>query len=151
MTFERITEEETKNLCITPAILKAGWVPKQMRMETVINGVKESKYQFTPGRVIVRGDKAVRAKGRRTDYILVHKNNKPLAIVEAKDTSHNLGDGMQQALEYAEMLDIKFAYSSNGKAFLEHDLITGIEKELSLDEFPSEENLWDRYKEELNI
>ncbi|MBQ7352160.1 MAG: hypothetical protein IJW59_04830, partial [Clostridia bacterium] len=81
MTFERITEEETKNLYITPAIRHAGWEPKQMRMETVINGVKESKYQFTPGRVIVRGDKAVRAKGRRTDYILVHKNNKPLAIV----------------------------------------------------------------------
>ncbi|MBQ7797519.1 MAG: DEAD/DEAH box helicase family protein [Clostridia bacterium] len=151
MTFERITEEETKNLYITPAIRHAGWEPKQMRMETVINGVKESKYQFTPGRVIVRGDKAVRAKGRRTDYILVHKNNKPLAIVEAKDTSHNLGDGMQQALDYAEMLDIKFAYSSNGKAFLEHDLITGIERELSLDEFPSEETLWNRYKEELNI
>ena len=149
--FNKITEEETKNLYITPAILKAGWEPKQMRMETVLNGVKENKYEFTPGMVIVRGNKVERAKGKRTDYILVHKNNKPLAIVEAKDTSHNLGDGMQQALEYAKLLDIKFAYSSNGRGFLEHDLITGIEKELSLDEFPSEEILWSRYKEGLNI
>ena len=151
MAFERVTEEETKNLYITPALMKSGWTAKQMRMETVINGVKENKYQFTPGRIIVRGDKAVRGNGRRTDYILVHKSNKPLAIVEAKDIYHNLGDGMQQALEYADMLDIKFAYSSNGKAFLEHDLITGIERELSLEEFPTEEMLWHRYKEELNI
>ena len=151
MLFEKLTEEETKNMYITPAILKAGWELRQMRMETFFNGVKESKYQFTPGRVIVRGDKAVRANGRKTDYILVHKNNKPLAIVEAKDTSHNLGDGMQQALDYAQILDIKFAYSSNGRAFLEHDLITGVERELSLDEFPSEETLWNRYKQELNI
>lgn len=151
MPFSKITEEETKNLYITPAILKAGWTARQIRMETVINGIKENKYEFTPGRVIVRGNKAVRGKGRRTDYILVHKNNKPLAIIEAKDISHNLGDGMQQALDYAEMLDIKFAYSSNGKAFLEHDLITGTERELSLEEFPTEEMLWKRYKEGLNV
>ena len=151
MSFQKLTEEETKNMYITPAILKAGWELRQMRMETFFNGVKENKYQFTPGRVIVRGDKAIRATGRKTDYILVHKNNKPLAIVEAKDISHNLGDGMQQALDYAQILDIKFAYSSNGRGFLEHDLITGVERELSLDEFPSEETLWNRYKQELNI
>lgn len=151
MTFEKLTEEETKNIYITPAILKAGWTSRQMRMESHINGTKENKYQFTPGRVIVRGNSATRGKGKKTDYILVHKSNKPLAIVEAKDYQHNLGDGMQQALEYAEMLDIKFIYSSNGKGFLEHDMFTGAERELSLDKFPSEEDLWERYKAGENI
>ena len=73
MGFDKITEEEKKNMYITPALIKSGWTPKQMRMETYI----------TPGRIIVRGDRAERAKGKKTDYILVHKNNKPLAIVEA--------------------------------------------------------------------
>lgn len=141
MGFDKITEEETKNMYITPALIKSGWTPKQMRMETYI----------TPGRIIVRGDRAERAKGKKTDYILVHKNNKPLAIVEAKDIYHNVGDGMQQALDYAEMLDIKFVYSSNGKSFLEHDMFTGEEVEIPIDRFPSEKELWERYKQSCGI
>ena len=151
MPFEKLTEEETKNIYITPAILKSGWTTRQMRMESYINNSKEMKYQFTPGQVIVRGDKVVRAKGKKTDYILVHKNNKPLAIVEAKDYQHNVGDGMQQALEYAEMLDIKFVYSTNGKGFLEHDLFTGGEREIDMDNFPTEDELWSRYKKGAGI
>jgi type I restriction enzyme R subunit len=77
---------------------------------------------FTDGRVIVRGNQTERAKGKKADYILFYKPNLPLAIVEAKDDNHSVGGGMQQAIEYAEILDIPFAYSSNGAAFGEHDM-----------------------------
>jgi type I restriction enzyme R subunit len=105
------------------------------------------EYSFTDGRVIVRGNaKPVRGKRKKADYILCYKRNLPLAIVEAKDNNHSVGAGMQQGLEYAAILDIPFVYSSNGDGFLEHDRTKGSEQEIALDEFPSPDELWDRYK-----
>ena len=96
------------------------------------------EYYFTKGRVIVRGKKVTRGKAQKADYILFYKPNIPLAVVEAKDNNHSVGAGMQQALEYAEILDLPFAFSSNGDAFLEHDR-TGVgntvEREIPLDQF----------------
>jgi len=109
------------------------------------------EFPFTDGRVIVRGSITSRGNRKKADYILYYKNNLPLAIVEAKDNSHAVGQGMQQALEYAEILDIPFVYSSNGDAFLEHDRTTGQEKEISLTMFPSPQQLWARYKDHEHI
>ena len=95
---------------------------------------------LTDGRVIVRGQLTARGKKKRADYILYHKPNLPIAVIEAKENNHSVGDGMQQALEYAEMLDLTFAYSSNGDGFIEHDrsVTDGqIEREISLDSFPT--------------
>ncbi len=133
-----LTEEEIKLRYITPAIEKAGWdKQKQIRME----------YSFTDGRIIPIGKTYKRGKAKKADYLLSHINNLPLAIVEAKSNKYALGTGMQQALEYAKILDIPFVYSSNGTGFLEHDNITGKERELSLADFPSPAMLWKRYKE----
>jgi type I restriction enzyme R subunit len=92
-----------------------------------------------------------RGKGKRADYILYYKNNLPIAVIEAKDDAHGVGDGMQQALEYAEILDIPFVYSSNGNGFLEHDRLKesgDIERGIGVDEFPSPEELYQRYKQQ---
>ena len=106
------------------------------------------EHYFTKGRVIVRGKSVTRGSAKKADYILFYKPNLPLAVVEAKDNNHSVGAGMQQALEYAEVLDLPFAYSSNGDAFLEHDR-TGaggpVEREISLDLFPTADELWTRY------
>ena len=103
MTKHEMTEEDIKLQYITPAIESAGWDKlKQIKME----------YNFTDGRVIVRGNVTARGKRKRTDYLLYYKPNIPLAIVEAKDNRHSVGAGMQQAIEYAEVLDIPFVYSS---------------------------------------
>lgn len=103
------------------------------------------EYNFTDGRVIVRGNVTARGKRKRTDYLLYYKPNIPLAIVEAKDNRHSVGAGMQQAIEYAEVLDIPFVYSSNGDGFLEHDMKSGKERELMLEQFPSPYDLWQRH------
>ncbi len=92
-----------------------------------------------------------RGKRKRADYLLYYKPNIPIAIVEAKDNKHSVGAGMQQGLEYAEMLDVPFIYSSNGDGFLEHDRKLGTEREIKLDEFPSPEELWQRYLGEENF
>ena len=102
------------------------------------------EYYFTDGRVIVAGKQHSVAEGKKADYLLYH-NGKPIAVVEAKDNKHAVGGGIQQAIDYANILDLKFAYSSNGDAFLEHDFITGKETELKLNEFPTEEKLYERY------
>ena len=137
MKKHEMTEEDIKLQFITPAIEGAGWDrQKQIRME----------YNFTDGRVIVRGNVTARGKRKRTDYLLYYKPNIPLAIVEAKDNKHSLGAGMQQGIEYAISLDVPFVYSSNGDGFLEHDMKSGTEREISLDEFPSPDELWARYK-----
>lgn len=137
MKKHEMSEEDIKLQFITPAIENAGWdKQKQIKME----------YYFTDGRVIVRGKATARGKRKFTDYLLYYKPNIPLAIVEAKDNNHPLGGGMQQGIEYAECLDVPFVYSSNGDGFLEHDMKNGTEKELTLDEFPSPEELWHRYK-----
>ena len=139
MNKKQMSEQDIRTKFITPAIEAGGWnVRTQVREEVT----------FTAGRVIVRGRLHARGKAKRADYILYYKPNIPLALVEAKDNSHPVGGGMQQALEYAAMLDIPFVYSSNGDAFLEHDR-TGaagdIETELPLTAFPSPEALWQRF------
>lgn len=141
-TFNKkhLSERDICTKYITPAIGRAGWdVHTQMREEV----------SFTSGRIHVRGRMTRRGERKRTDYLLYAKPNLPIAIVEAKDNNHGVGAGMQQALEYAELLDVPFVYSSNGDAFLEHDrTATGsvIERELALDAFPSPDALWQRYQ-----
>ena len=133
---KKLTEEDIKYRYITPAIEKAGWKKEQVLME----------YFFTDGQVLVRGNTVKRGKRKKADYLLAHnEGHMPLAIVEAKDAEHSVGAGMQQAMDYAQILNIPFAYSSNGSGFLEHDFFTGAETELALSEFPSEEELWKRY------
>lgn len=133
----KLTEEDVKLRYITPAITQnAGWREKQLRMELVI----------TPGQIIVQGMKTKRGTAGKADYVLLSsKSRKPLAVVEAKNMQHTMAAGMQQALGYASKLDASFAYSSNGKGFIEHDFFTGVERELGMDEFPTEEELWQRY------
>ncbi len=131
------SEEDIKMKYITPAIEKAGWdIKTQLRAE----------YSFTDGRIIVRGNLVARGKKKRADYILSYRPNIPLAIIEAKDNNKSMGAGIQQALEYGEILDIPFIYSSNGDGFIEHNRLTGKERELRLDEFPTPQDLWYRYK-----
>ncbi|PFL69914.1 EcoAI/FtnUII family type I restriction enzme subunit R [Bacillus anthracis] len=134
------TERDICTKFITPSLVNAGWdLHKQIREEVF----------FTAGRIVVQGKKHTRKKGKRADYILSYKTNLPLAVVEAKDDTHSIGSGMQQALEYAEMLDIPFVFSSNGKGFLFHDR-TGqseqVEQELTMEQFPSPDKLWSMYK-----
>ena len=136
-----MTEEDIKLRYITPAIECKWDKHNQMRME----------YSFTDGRVIVRGNTVARGKRKKADYILYYKRNLPLAIVEAKDNNHSVGAGMQQGIEYADILDVPFVYSSNGDAFLEHDMKNGSEREIALDEFPTPDELWARYIGERQI
>ena len=138
MSYQSLTEEEVKLRFITPAIENAGWDKhSQIRME----------YAFTDGEMQIRGTKSVRGKQKRADYVLFYKPNIPLAIVEAKDESHAIGDGLSQGIDYAKSLDIPYVYSSNGSGFLERDRLNHTENEIALDEFPSPEELWKRYIE----
>lgn len=132
---------------ITPAVKKAGWdLMKQVATEYSFKDKRgRNDYVFTDGRVIVRGNVTSRGKRKRADYLLFYKTNLPIAIIEAKDNKHSIGSGMQQAIEYADILDVPFAYSSNGDGFLEHDMFTGKERTLGLDELPSPQELWNRY------
>lgn len=133
----KLTERDICTKYITPSIVKSGWdLHKQIREE----------YTFTDGRVIVRGNLTSRGKRKRADYLLSYKPNLPLAIIEAKDMNHTIRSGLQQAMDYGTILDVPFVYSSNGEGFIERDMLTGIERELRLDEFPSPEQLWERYK-----
>ncbi len=141
MNYNNYSEEDVKYQFITPSIENAGWAKTQIRFE----------YSFTDGQMMIRGMKAKRGARKRADYLLSYKPNLPLAIVEAKDQKHAVGDGMQQGIHYAEILDVPFVYSSNGSGFLEHDMITGKERELYLEEFPSPEDLWNRMINEKQI
>lgn len=138
---KQMTEEDIKLNFITPAILSKGWQDK-ITMETQL--------KFTDGKVNLRGNKVSRETPKKADYVLYFAKNNPLAVVEAKDNNHSVSFGMQQAKLYAKMLDVKFAYSSNGDAFQEFDFITGVEREIALDEFPSPEELFARYQSEIN-
>ncbi len=141
MNKKSLTEADIRTKFITPALCGsegAGW--------DLMTQVGEEVY-FTKGRVIVRGKTVKRGEAKKADYILYYKTNLPLAVIEAKDNNHSLGDGMQQALEYAEILDVPFAYSTNGDAFLEHDRTATsgtVIRELPLNQFPSPEELWSR-------
>ncbi|WPL12680.1 type I restriction enzyme EcoKI subunit R [Thiorhodovibrio litoralis] len=142
MNKKALTEADIRTKFITPALVGANGDKWDLMTQ-----VREEVY-FTKGRVIVRGKTVKRGVARRADYILVYKPNIPLALIEAKDNNHAVGDGMQQALDCAEMLDIPFAYSTNGDAFLEHDraATTGaVTREIPLDAFPSPDQLWARY------
>lgn len=136
-----LSERDICTKYITPAIEKAGW--------DKFYQIREEVY-FTDGRIIVRGENLIaRGKPKKADYILYYKDNIPLAVIEAKKNKYPVGEGMQQALEYAQILDIPFVYTSNGDSFLEHDkTITDgqIEKEINLNSFPSPIELWNRYK-----
>lgn len=134
-----MSEEDIKLQYITPAIT-AKWDIKKITMETNI----------TDGKINLRGNFVTREKPKRADYVLYLNSNNPIAIVEAKDYKHSISHGLQQAMAYASMLDIPFAYSSNGDGFFEHDFLTGKERELGLDEFPTEEELYCRYKNGAN-
>jgi type I restriction enzyme R subunit len=140
--MEHLTEEDVKTRLITPALQKSGWSLEQMRMEKAVR----RDFQFTDGKVIIKGKTAKRGNPLKADYVLEHHGNFPIAVVEAKDMTHGVGGGIQQAIDYAVKLDIPFAYSSNGKGFVEFDRLTGKETELSLDGFPSSEELYARLK-----
>lgn len=138
--MSNFSEADIKTKYILPAIKKAGWdIHTQVREEV----------SFTQGRIIVRGKMAARGKSKRADYILYIKPNIPIAIIEAKDDSHSLGHGMQQALEYSEILDIPFVFTSNGTGFRFHDksVTDGlIERDIPLDCLPTPQELWKKYK-----
>ena len=137
---KELKEQEIRTIFITPALKEKGWeVLKNMREE----------FYFTDGRVLVAGNHHSVAEGKKADYLLYHEG-RPIAVLEAKDNKHAVGGGIQQAIDYARILDLKFAYSSNGDAFLEHDFITGKETELRMDEFPTEEELYRRYLDSKN-
>lgn len=137
MSKAGLSERDICTKFITPAVKAAGWdVMTQIREEV----------SFTKGRIIVRGKLVSRGKGKRADYILYYKPNIPLAIIEAKDNSHSVGAGMQQALDYAETLNIPFAFSSNGDGFVFHDRTSGSETNLPIDGFRSPADLWMRYR-----
>ena len=139
MNKKSLSERDICSKFINPALLKAGWdARKQVREEV----------PFTDGRIIVQGSLYTRGKRKRADYILYYKPGVPIAVIEAKDNKHHVGDGMQQALEYAEILQIPFVFTSNGDGFVFHDKTVKSgqrEKELALDAFPSPDELWRKY------
>lgn len=140
LSKKNMTEEDIKLQYITPALL-AKWDRRKITMET----------RITDGKINLKGNLVFREKPKRADYILYLCANNPIAIVEAKDNTHAVSHGLQQAMTYAQMLDVPFAYSSNGDGFVEHDFLTGQERELGLDEFPSEQELAARYKQESGL
>lgn len=145
--IKNLSEEDIKNRYITPSIEAKGWTKNQTRMEYTI----KEKIEFTDGKIIIKGRKAKRGNRKSADYLLFHKNNYPLAIVEAKDATKEVAHGIQQAIDYARILDVPFAYSSNGLGFVEHDMKKGTERNLSMTEFPTPEELWSRYKGDYDI
>ena len=138
-----LTEEDIKFRYITPAITLARWKMEQISMEA-------KAVQITDGRIELRGNVITRKRPKRADYLLSVHQDYPIAVVEAKDNKHLVSEGIGQAMEYARMLDVKFAYSSNGDAFYEHDFFTGKEREFPLDAFPSPEELTARYEAGIN-
>lgn len=137
---QNMTEEDVKLQYITPA-LTSKWERQKITMET----------QITDGKISLKGNLAVRQPGKRVDYLLYLSANNPIAVVEAKDNNHQVSAGLQQAMDYAKMLDLPFAFSSNGDGFAEHDFLTGAERQFRMDEFPTEAELSDRYKRESGL
>lgn len=139
MNKKDLSERDICTKFITPNLEEAGW--------DVQSQIREEVY-FTKGRIIVRGKLVTRGKAKRADYILYYKPNYPIALIEAKDNNHAVGDGIQQGLEYGAILDIPFIFSSNGDGFLFHDR-TGqsslLETEISITAFPSPDELWTKY------
>lgn len=140
LSKHKMSEEDIKLQYITPSITSK-WSRDKITMET----------RITDGKINLKGNFVFRENPKRADYILYLNANNPIAIVEAKDNTHGVSHGLQQAMTYARMLDVPFAYSSNGDGFAEHDFITGQEREFSLDEFPTEQELIARYKQESEL
>ncbi len=140
LTKKQMTEEDIKLQFITPAITET-WKLSQITMETKI----------TDGKINLKGNFEFREKPKKADYVLYLNDNKPIAIVEAKDNKHTVSYGIQQAITYARMLDVPFAFSSNGDAFYEHDMITGQERQIDLDKFPSPAELLARFQAEKGV
>lgn len=136
----QMSEEDIKLQYITPSITSK-WSQENITMETPV----------TDGKINLKGNFVFREKPKRADYILYLSANNPIAVVEAKDNRHSISHGLQQAMAYAQMLDVPFAYSSNGDGFAEHDFLTGREREIRLDEFPTEQELIARYKRESGL
>ncbi len=137
---DKLSEEDIKNRFITPAIESKGWNKNAIRME----------FKLTDGKINIRGNKAQREKAKFADYVLFLNPGNPIAIVEAKDETYGIAHGLQQAIAYAQMLEVPFAYSSNGHGFVEHDFLTGKERELKMDEFPTYDELCKRFKGEIH-
>ena len=138
MDKKTLSERDICTKFITPAVEKAGWDKRNQFLEEV---------SFTDGKIYVRGKLTTRGVRKRADYILYYKPNIPIAIIEAKDNKHSVRAGIQQALDYAGILDIPCVFSSNGDGFLFHDRNTGTEIELDIDNFPSPAELWEKYKQ----
>lgn len=140
-----LSERDVCTKFITPALTKAGWGLQNQIHEEV---------SFTKGRIIVRGKTVARGKAKRVDYLLHYRPNLPLAVIEAKDGSHSPDAGLPQAVNYGEMLDVPFVYSSNGNGFIEHDRTVSsgkVQREFSMDAFPSPKELYERYRKWKNI
>ena len=137
-----LTEEDVKFRYINEAITSKGWSKDSIFME--------QKVKFTDGKISLHGNLVHRERPKFADYVLYANKATPIAIVEAKDANHSVSHGLQQANIYAQMLDVKFAYSSNGEGFAEHDFLTGKERTFAMDEFPTKEELIERYKNEAN-
>lgn len=139
---KELTEEDVKYRYISEAITSKGWSKDSIFME--------QKVRFTDGKISLHGNLVHRERPKFADYVLYANKATPIAIVEAKDANHSVSHGLQQAKIYAQMLDVKFAYSSNGEGFAEHDFLTGEERTFSMEEFPTKEELIERYKSEAN-
>ena len=140
LSKHQMSEEDMKLQYITPAILSK-WDRDKITMET----------RITDGKINLKGNFVFREKPKRADYILYLSANNPIAVVEAKGNTYSVSHGLQQAMAYAQMLDVPFAYSSNGDGFSEHDFLTGQERQFSLEEFPTEQELIARYKQESGL
>lgn len=137
----QMSEEDIKTNYITPVLFANGWKDK-ITMETQV--------KLTDGKINIVGNGTVKEKPKKADYVLYINPNNPIAIIEAKNNNHTVSHGLQQVKEYAKMLDIPFAYSSNGDAFQEFDFLTGLEREIPLDQFPTYDDLVERFKKEAN-
>lgn len=140
MDKKSLTEQDICSKYILPNVIKSGWDLKSQIRE---------QFSFTAGKITVRGKIVYRGEKKRVDFILYYKNDLPIAIIEAKDNKHSAGAGMEQALDYAKLLDVPFVYSSNGDVFIEHDRFATeglMEREIALDKFPTPEELYERYK-----
>lgn len=138
---KQMTEEDIKLNYITPALNRSGW-------KNGINITMETK--ITDGRINLRGNVAIRERPKKADYLLYLNTYHPIAVVEAKDNNHTVSYGLQQAMTYAQMMDLPFAYSTNGDGFREHDFLTGAERDLPMDQFPTQSELITRYEHSKN-
>lgn len=140
--IQQLSEEDIKLRYITPSIVDKGWSVDNITMET--------KVKLTDGKINLRGNLVSRGKAKYADYVLYYNRATPIAIVEAKDASHAVAHGLQQAKEYAQMMDVPFAFSSNGMGYQEYDFLTGKERYFSMDQFPTKEDLYARFISESN-